>query len=262
MFNSLLFRFLPDLRRPFVLVALAVSFVACNDDSVADPRFDDPALRRPNDSRKLTVVFVDGVPVPVESARMPRPMDRPHEGMPMPSEAEDPPRVVWKVPTAWKSVKPSSRMRLAEYEVPASEGAQPAEVAVFYFGPRASPVEETISMWLSSFDEASAKGAKRSERGETSLVEVSGTYQAGGMGGGQPEEPRAGWKLIGAVVQTSMGPYYIKLLGPSATVDAGRDGLMEMIDSVHVAAPEATSAASAAGSGSASPPAPSASSTP
>ena len=39
------------------------------------------------------------------------------------------------VPAGWVAATPSSPMRLAEYRVPATDGAIPVEIVVYYFGP-------------------------------------------------------------------------------------------------------------------------------
>lgn len=234
MFSSWRFRSSPECA--FGLIALA-AVAGCKNEPT-DPRFEDPAILRPNGSKKLTVVFVDGVPVPAESANSPvgRPHPRPEAQPEMPGPAA---QIGWQVPSSWKQVPPSSPVRTAEYSVPPSKpGTDAAEVGVFFLGPAVTSVDETLTRWASSFDEAAAKAAKRSQRKQgpflAHLVEASGTYHASSMMTPENAGPseHSGWMLIGAIVETPMGPYYFKLLGPEPTVSSARSEFLAMIDSV------------------------------
>lgn len=233
----------------------------CEEQSPPDPRFNDLAAQRPNDSKKLTVVFVDGVPVPAESA--PAAMAARPGGPPMPPKPPTQAQVRWKVPTRWVSVPPSSQVRLAEYRVPGEEpDATPAEVAVFYLGPALTvPVEDTLRRWGEAFESVTADGAKRSSRPvgayTAHLLEVSGTYKDSSMMARDGQnEPKPGWMLLGAVVETPAGPYYFKFLGPQKVVRAGRQEFEVMIDSVGESSSPVSSAPAVSGSASTtSPPA-------
>ena len=262
MSSSSLCRSLPRSRSVrhvrFVLAAASV-LIGCNTDPPVDARFDDPALLRPNASRKPTVVFVNGVATPANSAVAPMPQPR----------AAEAPALRWDLPEGWSQVPPSSPMRLAEYRVPSSEpGGAPAEVSVFHLGPAALAVDETLQRWAASFDGAAQ--AKRSQRragpNVVHVVEVSGTYKPTGMGMESADKAteHPGWSLVGAIVETPVGPYYFKLLGPRTTVHGARESFLRMIDSVGPGAeapPLATASASVSASVSASA-APAASSAP
>jgi hypothetical protein len=50
--------------------------------------------------------------------------------------------------------------------------------------------------------------------------------------GGQPGQGTSGQRLIAAIVATSQGPYYIKLLGPEKTVAKNRAAFDGMIASI------------------------------
>ena len=242
----------------FVLVAASVA-IGCNTDAPVDTRFNDPAVLRPNASRKPTVVFVDGVARPVGSAAAPMAESK--------SPAAEAPALRWDLPEGWSQVPPSSPMRLAEYRVPSLEpGGVPAEVSVFHLGPAALAVDETLQRWVSSFDGAAQ--AKRSQRRAgpnlVHVVETSGTYKPTGMGMESADKAteHPGWSLVGAIVETPMGPYYFKLLGPQATVHGAREAFLRMIDSVGPGAGDPPASASASASASGAPAATSAPSRP
>jgi hypothetical protein len=253
----------PSSRRLFVLVTVGavLGLVGCRNDP-QDPRFNDPALQRPNGSKKLTVVFVDGVPVPADSASGPlaaAPGRKAPPSQPAPVRMD----ISWQVPDGWTSVPPSSRVRVAEYRVDASEpNGTPAEVGVFYLGPSVTAIDDTLQRWASSFDEAAAKNAKRAMLRTGAFpahfVEVSGTYTVPSMmaeeGANEGAQTRPGWKLLGAIVETPMGPYYFKLLGPKEVVEGGREKFLKMIDSVGREAAGAATPSATPPSASATPP--------
>ena len=133
------------------------------------------------------------------------------------------------VPTGWQPRTPSSSMRVAEFGLPSDTGAEEASLAVFR-GPMGS-VEGNVERWIGQFDDATD-----SQRWEVSLqggarvtmLDVSGTF-TGSMGntGRQP-----GYRLLGAIV--GEGSYYVKLLGPDATVGEWKESFDEFIGSFSV----------------------------
>ena len=48
---------------------------------------------------------------------------------------------------------------------------------------------------------------------------MTGTYSGGMMMGGQSATEMTGYKMIAAQVRSSAGPYFVKLVGPEATVN-------------------------------------------
>jgi hypothetical protein len=49
---------------------------------------------------------------------------------------------------------------------------------------------------------------------------------------GQPSKPKAGYALIGAIVDAPTGAYFFKLTGPKATVAAARERFYQFLDTV------------------------------
>ena len=143
------------------------------------------------------------------------------------------PDLVWKVPSGWKE-QPARAMRKATYQVPGAAG--PAEVAVFYFGVgQGGDVEANITRWVGQFKELPPSEAKRDQmevRGyHVSTVRVArGTFSSGMPGG--PQEPQKDWGMSAAVVETPEGPYFFKMTGPAATVDAEEPRFLELLQSV------------------------------
>ena len=141
------------------------------------------------------------------------------------------------MPAGWKAVPPASAMRKAEYVLPGSGGD--ASLVVFYFGPdQGGDLEANIERWYGQFTQPDGKTTKeRSHRSEkavgsikATLVDINGTYTAGGMGGGSTA-PLTGARMLGAILGTPSGSFFFKLVGPQATVDHWNSSFEQFIDS-------------------------------
>jgi hypothetical protein len=164
------------------------------------------------------------------------PVDRSGLGAPgagLEEKDDMPPAVTWKVPPKWTLVPNASAMRLATYHVPpAASVADEAELTVVRAG---GSTEANLQRWVGQF--ANAQPATRSERTvrgrKVSMLEVSGTFRAGGMmpGSGTPLS-HPGWTLTGAVVETDQGPYFFKLTGPTASVKGARSDFDSLVNSI------------------------------
>lgn len=137
--------------------------------------------------------------------------------------------IAFTIPEGWKSVKPASTFRAAQFEVPGSGGT--AELAVFYFGPgQGGTVEDNVKRWAGQFtsDDPSTTtvpiDVAQVANGDLSLalVRASGTYNPGSMapmmGGDSAAKPH--YALLGLVVVGGPeGPIFIKATGPKATLN-------------------------------------------
>jgi hypothetical protein len=187
-------------------------------------------------------------PLPDERAQEQAPIDQPSDdpqgeqlppghpaiggaAAPVGREQEDDAAIVWKVPAKWSEVPNPNAMRLATYHVPAAAGApDEASVTVARAG---GSVEANLQRWSEQFvDAGSGKRTEKTVKGlKVSLIEVSGTFQAGGMGADGAGLHR-GYTLRGAVIETDEGAYFFKLTGPSASVRAARADFDSLIDSI------------------------------
>jgi hypothetical protein len=144
----------------------------------------------------------------------------------------DAPSVTWKVPSAWTAVANPSPMRLATYRVPRAPGdTDSADVSVTRAG--GSP-DANIERWLGQFDNRGKETrTERAVRGlKVTIVEVSGTYLGGGMMMAGPSTPHPNWALLGAIIEASGTPYFVKITGPVATVHSARGPLNALLDSL------------------------------
>jgi hypothetical protein len=142
------------------------------------------------------------------------------------SAANEAPAITWKVPEGWKEAPNPSAMRIATYHP--SPGT---EVIVARAG---GSTEANIHRWIGQFDDAGKDtSSEKSVHGlGVKIVEVSGTYTGGGGMPGAPSEPKRGWTLVGAVVETPGAHYFFKMLGPTEQVHAARASFDALIGSI------------------------------
>jgi hypothetical protein len=144
---------------------------------------------------------------------------------------------------------------MAQYEVRGAKGTEPATVTIFHFGPGgAGTVEANIDRWISQFEQPGGGDSKQVAQVSSGTVnglalhtvEVSGTFIAPMAPGSDKRRSDPGFRLIGNVVETGAGPYYIRFVGPDATVEHDRprfDRFMASLQPAPVAADHAQAAA-------------------
>lgn len=142
--------------------------------------------------------------------------------------------IQWKVPARWTTGAGSS-MRVATYAVAGAKGAEAGECAVFFFGPgQGGGVDDNVARWAKQFE-----GAPKAETRTTAVAglrvtraQVAGTYLAPGGPMMQSTGKRAGYRLLGAIVEAPGGNVFFKLTGPAATVDAAQAEFDALVASV------------------------------
>ena len=146
--------------------------------------------------------------------------------------------IAFKVPGKFQLSQPKSSMRRAQLTAPGSAG--PAELIVYFFGPQgAGSTKDNIDRWVGQF--TNPDGSPVSDAKQTSSkvsgfnvtkVEVAGKFQSGMVPQGQQEAAQAGVRMLAAIVETNGGPYYIKFIGPTATVAEYGAAFDELIASI------------------------------
>jgi hypothetical protein len=131
-------------------------------------------------------------------------------------------------PSAWVTKTPSSTMRVAEFALPkAAADAEDASLVVYFFGTQGGTVQANLDRWIGQMTQPDGKASKdaaktsslQSKAGlKITLVDVSGTYVAEVTPGATERLNKPGFRQMAAVVETAGGPYYVKLVGPAATV--------------------------------------------
>ena len=146
-----------------------------------------------------------------------------------------------KLPSSWKSVTPSSSMRLAQMELAAAPGdAEPGELTVFYLGSDAGGVEANIDRWCAQFDQPDGKQTKDVAKREeimvgnlkATLVEFTGTMGASTMPGMASKGNKENWANLSAIVMTPEGPFFFKGTGPANTMKAQKSALTGFVKSL------------------------------
>ena len=137
------------------------------------------------------------------------------------------------VPEGWRSVAPSSSMRVAEYYLPGKTVEDNATVAIF--AGNMGTVEGNAARWIGQFTETLDSQRRTVTVGSltVTIVDVSGTF-GGGMGptaGVSKEDQR----MLGAIVDVgdpSSRFLYIKLIGPQVTVAGWASSFDEFVNSI------------------------------
>lgn len=146
-----------------------------------------------------------------------------------------------QVPADWTEKPSTSGMRAAQYQLPAPPGGE-AEVVVYYFGERgAGDVQANVDRWVNQFkqpDDKPSKDVAKVEKAqlagqESTLVSVSGRYVASAMPGG-PAQDKPDQSLLAAIVPSPKGPYYFRLIGSKAAVEAQTGSFRKMLESLEL----------------------------
>ncbi len=135
-------------------------------------------------------------------------------------------------PAGWHQEAPASSMRLAQARIDGDAG--PGQLTAFFFGPGGGgSVEDNLRRWAGQVQTTSEPMRGQFEAGsfQVSWLDVTGTLLPSTMGTG-PREPQPGSRLLGAVVEGPGGPWFFKITGPDATLDAARDDFRALLSSV------------------------------
>lgn len=143
-------------------------------------------------------------------------------------------------PAGWKSVAPASSMRKAQFEIPGADGAAAGELVVFHFGAgQGGDASANLNRWVGQFapddgvDPAETMVRDQFEVGalKVTTVEVSGRFVAPVRPGGAEHYDEPGWRMLGAVVEGSGGPWFFKATGPKETMSAAKAGFRSLLES-------------------------------
>jgi hypothetical protein len=148
--------------------------------------------------------------------------------------------VTLTIPKTWKESPPSSGMRVAQFTI--DGGGGPAELVVYYFGGGGGSVEANLDRWYGQFEQPdgspSKAKAKREDRQigglDVTTVDVSGKFVAA-VSPAAPQGPKhdkADHQMLAAIIQTSQGPLFFKMVGPRKTVSAAKDDWDNMVTSI------------------------------
>jgi hypothetical protein len=143
-------------------------------------------------------------------------------------------------PADWTAKPITSSMRVADFVLPAKGGAE-AELVITHFGPNgAGSVEDNVDRWVNQFQQPDGKASRDVAKIEktkfggqdATFVQVTGRYVTMGMPGGSDPVDKTDQALLAAIVTSPSGPYYFKLVGAKATVDAAAKTFRGMLESL------------------------------
>ena len=137
------------------------------------------------------------------------------------------------VPKAWVMEEPSNNMRLLQMKIPHVAGdTDDGDFAMFKMA--GGGADQNIKRWVGQFgggDDAlkSRKDVKTASGLTATLADLEGTYAAMSMAGVQP--PKPDYKMLGAIIETDEGEYFIKSAGPQKTMEQQKDAFQKMVES-------------------------------
>jgi hypothetical protein len=149
-------------------------------------------------------------------------------------------KLVWTAPHGWIEEPPSSGMRVSQYRLPNAEGDADETVCyVSHFPGSGGSVEANLQRWFEQFTQpdgrpssAVAKVAKAEYHGlKQTTVDLTGTFQQSTTPMGPTSEEKPGFRMLGAVVETPGGPWFVKLIGPERTVARWEKSFYEFMKS-------------------------------
>lgn len=146
--------------------------------------------------------------------------------------------LTWQPPEGWQKEQPQSTMRKAQYRLARVDGdPEDATVAIFYFPGQGGSVQANIQRWYGQFKQPDgkstadiAKVTKTTANGlQQSLIEITGTYLFKPMMMAPKATEKPNFKMLGGIVETPGGPWFVKLVGPKKTIDKWQDSFYDFM---------------------------------
>ena len=145
--------------------------------------------------------------------------------------------LVLTVPEEWQRAPSRSSMRKGEFVLTGAGGE--ARLVVYRFEGGAGSAAQNIERWSSQMEPKGGDAPKTSDLEVNGLrissIDVAGRF-AGQKMPGMPEQPPIDdARLLAASIEGAGDPYYLKLVGPAATVDGWVPAWTEMLSKLAVA---------------------------
>lgn len=149
--------------------------------------------------------------------------------------------LTFTLPEGWIAEAPAVALRKVQARVPRAAGdGHDAELTVLWRGAVGmGPLEAQLTRWSQQLTQPDGTSSRERLVLSTRKVggrdvieaELAGTCVAEKLPGSPERWNELDWKLLGAVIESEFGPYYLRLLGPRATVDAAAAGFRALIES-------------------------------
>lgn len=147
-----------------------------------------------------------------------------------------------KGPKEWKKEQPKSRMRKAQFSIPAAEGDKAnGSVVIFHFGKfGGGGWDANVARWKKQVVQGEGDPAPTVAKEQVNGCNVAtytqqGTYfktNFGPRGGAKKPTKLAGHKVVNIMVESPNGPYFVKVVGPVKTIDANKKAIKEFVKSL------------------------------
>jgi hypothetical protein len=140
---------------------------------------------------------------------------------------------VSRTPATWDE-EPAGPMRHKQFRLPPAKGdSAPTELVIFFFGKaQGGSATDNVNRWIGMFERPESKTTEETIAGvKTTLVEITGTYvqRSRPMDRTSPAERREHHRMIGVVLETPNGPYFMRLVGPDASVKQHRADFLKWL---------------------------------
>ena len=139
-----------------------------------------------------------------------------------------------QVPSSWESQRPRNDMRAVQMRVPGEGDAGDASFVAF--SSIGGSVNQNISRWIGQFasedDRHLSPDIEEIKVGDVdvTIVTINGDYDGGSM---SPDDTGSNRTMIQAIVIQPFGDQtFLRLLGPSETVEANREAFDRMISGI------------------------------
>ena len=138
------------------------------------------------------------------------------------------PALHYDPPGDWVEEPAPSPMRAAQFRLPRVPGdPEDGELVVFYFGGSGGTVEANLQRWVGQMEQPDGRSsfavasttAFDANGLDVTLLDVPGTYVAAVRPGAAERLDKPDFRLLAAVVETPVGPWFFKLTGPARTID-------------------------------------------
>lgn len=145
----------------------------------------------------------------------------------------------FSVDKSWTRTPAASDMRAAQFRITRTDGdTEDGELVLFFFGEgKGGSVQENLDRWYGQFtqpDGGSSRDAavvtmKTVGNLKITAADLTGTYRGMGPHEGQ-SKPKT--RMLAAVVEGPGGPWFLRAVGPSATIARAKDAFDALLGSL------------------------------
>ncbi len=149
--------------------------------------------------------------------------------------------LTYESPDGWIASEPSSSMRVAEFTLPrTASDPEDGEAVIYYFQGAGGSIQANLDRWTAQMQQPDERPS--SDVAETTvfevegmrvtLLDVSGTYVAEMTPGEAGRYDKPDYRLTAAVIETTGGPFFLKVTGPQATMATWSQSIRTFVESM------------------------------